>query len=63
MTSVCFYKEINALLHRNSGAGVGAAMDSIGNFWTLEYILPLVVVYSRVLHTRVGRTLEYATPG
>jgi len=23
----------------------------------------LVVAYSRVRHTRVGRTLEYATPG
>jgi len=46
----------------SSRAGVGDATDSRQ---LLDYRVhsSLVVAYSRVRHTRVGRTLEYATAG
>ena len=43
-------------------AGVGAATDS-RQLLNSRVHSALVVAYSIVRHTRVGRTLEYATPG
>src|SRR6218665_2493160 len=62
--SVGYIKLKRTMMHRWR-SGVGAATDSIGNFWTLEYILPPHPgrTYSRVRHTRAGRTLEYVLPG
>jgi len=44
------------------GAGVGAATDS-RQLLDSRVHSSLVVAYSRVRHTRVGRTLEHSTPG
>jgi len=45
-----------------SAAGVVAATDSRQLLDSRVHSF-LVVTYARVRHTRVGRTLEYATPG
>jgi len=42
--------------------GVGAAADS-RQLLDSRVHFSLVVAYSRIRHTRVGRTQEYATPG
>jgi len=52
------YEKVSAC--RN--AGVEAATDS-RQLLDSRVLSSLVVAYSRVRHTRVGRTLEYATPG
>jgi len=40
----------------------GDATDS-RQLWTLESMATAVTMGSKVRHTRVGRALEYATPG
>src|SRR6218665_3507932 len=59
------YIHIKVVLIRNFlriETGVGAATDS-RQLLDSRVHSSLVVTYSRVRHTRVGRTLEYATPG
>src|SRR6218665_414294 len=45
-----------------SNTVVGAVTDS-RQLLDSKVLSSLVVAYSRVRHTRVGRTLEYSTPG
>ena len=49
-------------LARQADAGLGTATDS-RQLLDSKVHSSLVVAYSRVRYTRVGHTLEYATPG
>jgi len=57
-----YYRHNSRNFCKKLGAGVEVATDSMQLFDSRVHY-SLVVAYSRLRHTRVGRTLEYATTG